>query len=95
VRRLVRRIRPDVSIWYHQPWGAVLSCHHRDRIQRRYARIAGMAVECKGRGLAGTAIRWEDRRVGGRAFVVELGPGHVGSAVIRRNARAAARIAAG
>jgi hypothetical protein len=95
VRRLVSRIRPDVSIWYHQPWGAVLSCHPRDRIQRRYARIAGMPVECKGRGLAGTAIRWEDRRVGGKAFVVELGPGHVGSAAIRRNARAAARIAAG
>ena len=26
VRRLVKRIRPNVTIWYHQPWGRGCSC---------------------------------------------------------------------
>jgi N-acetylmuramoyl-L-alanine amidase len=94
VRRLVERIHPDVSIWYHQPWDAVLSCHRHDRILRRYAHVAGMAVACKGKDLPGTAIRWENHRVGGKAFVVELAA-NVSEAAIRRNARAAARIAVG
>ena len=97
VRRLVRRIRPDVSIWYHQPWGAVLRdpCHGANRIQRRYARIARMPLSCRGAGLPGTAIDWENHRAGGKAFVVELGPGKLPSSVARRNARAALRVAAG
>ena len=27
----VRQIKPQISIWYHQPWGAVLACHGRPR----------------------------------------------------------------
>ncbi len=97
VRRLVRRVRPDVSIWYHQPWGAVLRdpCHGPNRIQRRYARIARMPLSCRGAALPGTAIDWENHRAGGKAFVVELGPGGVPGSVAGRNARAALRVAAG
>jgi hypothetical protein len=97
VRRLVRRIRPDVSIWYHQPWGAVLRdpCHGPNRIQRRYARLVGMPLSCRGANLPGTAIDWENHREGGKAFVVEFGPGSLSDSAARRNARAAVRVAAG
>jgi N-acetylmuramoyl-L-alanine amidase len=95
IRRLVLRVRPDVSIWYHQPWNAVLlnPCRQRGRIQRRYARIARMRVSCRGSGLPGTAIGWENHRVGGHAFVVELASS-VTRRDIRLNARAVARVAA-
>ena len=97
VRRLVRRIRPDVSIWYHQPWGAVLRdpCHGANRIQHRYARLVGLPLSCQGAGLPGTAIDWENHRAGGRAFVVEFGPGPLSAPAARRNARAAVRVASG
>ncbi len=89
VRRLVDLIRPDVSIWYHQPWGAVLACHGRPRIARRYAKLAGMRTSCRGLGLPGTAIGWEKHRFpGSRAFVVEFGRGKLSGRAARRNARA-------
>ena len=57
VRRLVKRIRPNVTIWYHQPWGGVLlPCHGPAKIQKRYAqhrplprRYAAAARTCPGR----------------------------------------------
>jgi hypothetical protein len=95
VRRLALALRPAVSIWYHQPWDAVLlnPCHQRGRIQHRYAQTARMNLSCRGSGLPGTAVGWENHRIGGHAFVVELG-GDPSRAEIRRNARAAARVAA-
>ncbi|MGH2924054.1 MAG: M14 family zinc carboxypeptidase, partial [Solirubrobacterales bacterium] len=38
--RLIEAIRPDVSVHYHQPWGAVLACRGRSKLAARYARIA-------------------------------------------------------
>ena len=96
IRRLVLRIRPEVTIWYHQPWSAVLACGRRGTaLPRRYARLAGARVQCRGRGLPGTATSWQNARVGGRAFVVEFGTGQVGARVARRHARAAAIVARG
>jgi hypothetical protein len=95
--RLVRRIRPDLSIWYHQPWGQVLlPCRRPARVQRRYARIARWpAKRCRGAHLPGTAISWQNHRVGGTAFVVELGSRALSDAEARRQARAVVRVAAG
>jgi protein MpaA len=96
MRRLIRRLRPDVTIWYHQPWNAVLACGGRDRVQRRYARRARMAVSCRGSGLPGTATSWQRRHVrGSTPFVVEFPQRSVSSASIRRHARAALKAAAG
>lgn len=93
VRDLARRIEPSVTVWYHQPWGAVLvPCHGTASIQHTYARIAGMHTSCRGSGLPGTARRWQNERVGGRAFVVELGGGELSAGAARRNARAVAQI---
>ena len=91
VRRLVLRLRPRVTIWFHQPWGQVLApCHGDAPLQRRYARIARLPVKrCRGSDLPGTATRWQMHAVrGSTAFVVELGPGRLQPAAARRHARA-------
>lgn len=96
IRKLVLALRPAVTIWYHQPWSAVLACGDRIPIQRRYARLAAMRVDCRGRGLTGTASSWQNNVVGGgTAFVVELGSGGIGAGTVRRHARAAALVARG
>ena len=93
--RLIRRIKPQVTIWYHQPWGQVLApCHGPARVQRRYSRISGVPLErCRGQHLRGTATSWQNHNFAGRAFVVELPAGHLSGSAVRRNARAVAAIA--
>jgi N-acetylmuramoyl-L-alanine amidase-like protein/zinc carboxypeptidase len=97
VMRLIRRLRPRVTIFYHQPWDRVLlPCRGHARIQRRYARLAEWQAErCLGAHLRGTAIDWQNHRVGGTAFVVELGNHALGDREARRQARAAAAVARG
>jgi protein MpaA len=97
VRRLVRRIEPRVTIWYHQPWGVVLlPCDGPARVEKRYARAARHPTErCRGADLAGTATRWERKHFPGTHFVVELDSGELGARDARRHARAALRVAEG
>ena len=96
MRGLIRRVDPDMTIYYHQPWGAVLApCKGPDRPQKLYSQISGLPVDrCRGEHIPGTATRWQRER-GGRAFVVELGDGGLSDAEVRRHARAAAQVAAG
>jgi protein MpaA len=95
-RSLVERVRPDVSIWYHQPWGAVLACRGRPAEAARYARLTGMGTSCRGKGLPGTAIGWQKHRFPGtNAFVVEFGAGKISGRAARRSAWAAVRVIRG
>ena len=96
VMGFVRRIRPDLSIWYHQPWGAVLACHGSPQVAVEYARLVGMRTSCRGRGLRGTAISWETHTVpGSGAFVVEMPGGKISGRSAARQARAALSVAGG
>jgi hypothetical protein len=89
----IDRIQPDVSVWYHQPWGAVLACHGTPAIAVRYSKLSGLGTSCRGRGLHGTAISWEnDALPGSSAFVVEFPGGPLSARAARRHARAAAII---
>ena len=90
---LIERISPDLSVWYHQPWGAVLACKGRPALAARYAKLAKMRASCRGKGLRGTAISWENAEIGGTAFVVEFPKGKVSQRTARRHARAVATIA--
>jgi protein MpaA len=91
-----RRIRPDLSIWYHQPWGAVLACRGRPPIAAEYAKLVGMRTSCRGKGLHGTAISWETHVFpSSSAFVVELPPGRVSGGTADRHARAVLTVAEG
>jgi protein MpaA len=98
IRRLTKRIRPQVAVWYHQPWGHVILPRRGGRLERRYARIARFpARRLHGRRarLRGTAVSWQEHRVpGSTAFVVELPSRTPGPRAIARHARAAARVAA-
>jgi protein MpaA len=96
VMAFVRRIRPDLSIWYHQPWGAVLACRGRPPIAAEYAKLVGMRTSCRGKGLHGTAITWETHVFpGSAAFVVEMQPGKITGSSADRQARAALTVAEG
>jgi hypothetical protein len=90
--RLIRRLRPDVTIWFHQPQGLVRAWGPNVPIARRYARLAGMRF----RRLPwppGAATAWQHRAFpGSRAFVVELRPGELGIREAGRYARAALRL---
>jgi len=88
--RLVRRIRPDVSIHYHQDFGLVnLTGGPDPAIVRAYARRSGLPAKRLPR-LHGTATGWQnttDRR--SSAFVVELRGGALTAEEVRRHTRAA------
>jgi murein peptide amidase A len=94
VMAFARRIQPDLSIWYHQPWGAVLACRGRPAVAARYARLARVRTSCRGKGLRGTAISWETHTFpGSAAFVVELPPGKIRAGSAERHALAALAVA--
>jgi murein peptide amidase A len=95
IMRLVRHLEPDVTIWFHQPWGQVPApCRGSAAPEKLYGRIARLPVDrCHGQHLPGLATRWQEHRVGGTAFVVELGAGELSDAGVRRHARAVAQVA--
>ncbi len=47
-RKLILRLRPDVTIWFHQPQSVVRAWGPSRAIARRYARLAGRAVPVAG-----------------------------------------------
>ncbi len=95
LRDLWRKLRPDMTILYHQPWGAVLApCSGPAPLQRLYSTVSGIDLDrCRGEDLPGTMTRWMNKRRG-TAFVVEFPAGRLTDKQARRNARAARRVAA-
>jgi murein peptide amidase A len=90
-RKLILRLRPDVTIWLHQPQSVVRAWGRSRGIARRYARLAGVPY----RTMAwppGSASRWQNG-LGQISFVVELPPGELPDAVARRYADAVLRLA--
>jgi protein MpaA len=87
--RLIRRLRPRATIWFHQPYGFVVRAPSADRrVWRRYARLARMPTARLPR-YPGTATRWQNHRFPrSDAFVVELPGGRISAATARRHARA-------
>lgn len=87
-RLLTLRVRPDVTIWYHQPQALVRAWGASVAPARRYARLAHEAYRSL-RWPPGTAPNWQNHRFAGAAsFVVELPPGRLGTAAAARHARA-------
>ncbi len=89
VRRLVRRLHPAVTVWYHQHMRLVnLSDGVDRRVVRAYARRVGLPARQLPR-YHGTATGWQNHTFGGtNAFVVELPAGPLSAASARRHARA-------
>lgn len=87
--RLIRRLRPDVTIWYHEPYDFVVEAPRTDAgVWRRYARLAEMKT-ARLPNYPGTATRWQNHRFPrADAFVVELPGRQVDERMARRHARA-------
>jgi len=91
--RLIERIRPEITIWYHQPLGLVARSGRDVRLQRRYARLVGLPLVRLAR-LHGTATSWSNHGYRGTtAFVVELPGGALRPREARAHANAALELA--
>jgi N-acetylmuramoyl-L-alanine amidase-like protein/zinc carboxypeptidase len=91
-RRLVRTLRPDVTIWYHQALRLVdLASGADPKVVRGYARRVGLPAGRIG-FLPGVATRWQNHRFPGTSsFVVELGAGRLSEREVDRHASAVLR----
>jgi protein MpaA len=89
-RKLILRLRPDVTIWFHQPQSVVRAWGSSRGTARRYARLAGVPYRSL-RWPPGSASRWQNR-IGQVSFVVELPPGELDAAAARRYADAVLRL---
>jgi hypothetical protein len=89
VRRLVRRLHPAVTVWYHQHMRLVnLSSGADPRVVRAYARRVGLPARPLP-NYHGTATSWQNHAFPGTsAFVVELPAGPLPAASARRHAAA-------
>lgn len=88
-RDLVRRLRPDVTLWFHQPQAVVRGWGKSRAAARRYAQLTGERY----RSMIwppGAATRWQSG-LGQISFVVELPPGELPPAQADRHASAILR----
>jgi murein peptide amidase A len=86
--RLIRRLRPKITIWFHQPLGLIDESGGDPGLERRFARLAGLPFRRLFR-YPGSAASWQDRTIPGTsAFVVELPPGRLAPARAQRLAEA-------
>ena len=91
-RELVLRIRPEVTIWYHQPQAVVRAWGSSRSIARRYARLAREPYRSL-RWPNGTAPNWQNHRFRrATSFVVELPAGTLSDGRAARHARAVRRV---
>ncbi|HEX8752031.1 MAG TPA: M14 family zinc carboxypeptidase [Solirubrobacterales bacterium] len=81
--RLIRRIRPQVTIWFHQPFGVVDSSGGDVFVERRFSQLIGLPL-VRLRRYPGSAARWQNHALpGSTAFVAEL-PALVRAGLVRR-----------
>jgi murein peptide amidase A len=85
---LIRRIRPVVTIWYHQHEDLIDMAGGDRGIARSYAHLAGLRATCLP-PLPGTATSWSNHALPSTtAFVVELPAGPVDRRALARHLRA-------
>jgi murein peptide amidase A len=93
--RLIRRIQPAVTVWYHQHQDLVDMAGGDRGVARRYARSAHLRATCLA-FLPGTAPGWENHVLHGTSsFVVELPAGPVGALAVSRHLQAVAAMERG
>jgi murein peptide amidase A len=87
-RTLILRVRPRVTVWFHQHLDEVWAYGRSSAAGRRYARLSGLPYLHR-RWLAGSATNWQNHLAGGGASItVELPAGRLDAAAIRRHVRA-------
>jgi murein peptide amidase A len=93
-RRLIRLVRPSVTIWYHQGQGPLVRAWGQSvPAARLYARRAGLPFRAQP-WMAGTAPHWQNLAFPGTSsFVVELPDGKLSAHELRRQAAAVMALA--
>lgn len=86
LQRLIRRLRPDRTLWFHQRLRMVnLSSGADPAVVRAYARRVGLPARALP-SYRGTASSWQNHaQPDSSAFVVELAAGELGRAGVRRH----------
>jgi protein MpaA len=91
---LIVRLRPAVTIWFHQPLALVDDSGGSQAIERRFARLARLPFRRLTR-YPGSVASWQDARFPTTtAFVVELPGGRPSAGSVARYARAVTGVAA-
>lgn len=90
VKKLLKGVRPQVTVWYHQPFGRTLiPCDRRGRkVALRYARLSGLPPDDCFPSPPGSATAWQDAVLRSKAFVVEFPARGATDSEARRHARA-------
>jgi protein MpaA len=89
---VIRRLRPDVTIWFHQAEDRVRAWGRSRAVARRYARLAGMRYASVA-WPRGAATRWQNTVLRERSFVVELPAGALDPWQVAAHVRACLRVA--
>lgn len=93
VQRLILSERPDVTIWFHQPFGLIDRPEGNPFAARRFAELIGLPLVRLPGPYPGSASRWQNHRFPHTtAFVAEL-PRRVTGATVRRGAAAVRQLA--
>lgn len=91
-RRLILRVRPEITIWFHQPFDLVDRSGGDPTVERRFSQLVGLPL-VRLRRYPGSASSWQnDALPKSTAFVVELPPS-VSGELIRRATRAVRTLA--
>jgi murein peptide amidase A len=93
-RRFLNAVEPDVTIWFHQPFGIVDRSGGDPLVESRFSTLIGLPlVRLHGR-YPGSATRWQNHTFPrNTAFVTEL-PHFVSGALVRRATAAVRTLAA-
>ena len=91
--RLIQRLRPTVSIWFHQHLGVVDDSGGSVALERRFSQLAGLPLADL-KQEPGSATTWQNHAFPqATAFVVELHAGSLSAGATARVARAVLAIA--
>ena len=91
--RLILRTKPDVTIWFHQPFGLVDRPEGDPYVARRFSQLIGLPLVDLPGHYPGSASRWQNHRLpGATAFVAEL-PSRVSNALVARGVTAIHKLA--
>lgn len=93
--RLIRRLRPQVSIWFHQHLDVVDESGGQIAVERRFAELVGLRLRRLARE-PGSVAGWTNHILpSSTSFVVELPAGALPKPAVARFARAAVAVGTG
>jgi murein peptide amidase A len=91
-RRLILRVRPDITIWFHQPFDLVDRSGGDPMVERRFSQLIGLPL-VRLKRYPGSASSWQNHALPrSTAFVVEL-PLTVSGDLVGRATRAVRALA--